>query len=100
MVHVQMHVNILNLEPFFKMKITFMKTIIKNSTIWTRNDSHKTACLGEKKWDDWSARIIIAIQTLTLELPDLNGCVITFIDGARETFTSSSLRNSKLMEIL
>jgi hypothetical protein len=62
MQHVCKHVNILNLESFFKKKVEFMGTIIEKPMIWTgKEDSHKTACLGGAEWDKWSAVIITAV---------------------------------------
>ncbi len=86
--HVRMHANILELEPFFKKKVAFMGIIIQKPEIWTGNeDSHETACLGGTEWDAWSAGIITAVRNLTPDLPDSDGCVVAFVEGARETFT-------------
>jgi hypothetical protein len=47
----------------------------------------KTTCLGPNEWDAWGVDIMEAVRDLAAQLPDLDGCVVTFPEGARATFS-------------
>jgi hypothetical protein len=75
--------NILLLEQFFKKKADFLQSIILNPAIWTGNDQpHGIGSLDGKEWDEWSVKVLDAIKKVSPTLPDLDGAVIAFVEGA------------------
>jgi hypothetical protein len=44
-------------------------------------------CLGGNEWDDFSASVVAAVRDLAPQLPDLDRCVVAFLEGAHATFT-------------
>lgn len=87
MQHVRTHDNILELQEFFERKTTFLQSIIDDPSLWIGDEIlHETACLDGKEWDDWSQKVLQAVNLLKTDLPDLKEAVVAFVRGARETF--------------
>ncbi|PPR01504.1 hypothetical protein CVT26_015127 [Gymnopilus dilepis] len=87
MQHVRKHDNILDLRGFFERKVAFLQSIIDDPSLWTGDKiTHKTACLDGLEWDEWSLKVLEAVQKLKAELPDLNQAIVAFLQGAKQTF--------------
>jgi len=71
------------------MKAEFLQSIVRDLTIWTRDnvcETYETASLDRREWEEWEKRVLLAVQNLVLKLPDLHNAIATFVQGAHETF--------------
>jgi len=81
--------NILKLQTFFQKKAKFLESIIRDPTIWTRDnvcETYQTASLDGKEWEKWDKKVLLAVKNLAPKLPDLHDAIAAFVQGAHETF--------------
>jgi len=86
--HVRLHDNLLELGPFFQKKVNFLKAVAADPTRWLGQDtSHTLGTLDGCEQDSWGALIMKFIHLLLPSLPDLEGTMVMFLQGAEKTFS-------------
>ncbi|KAJ3559083.1 hypothetical protein NP233_g11353 [Leucocoprinus birnbaumii] len=91
---VRSHANMLDLKSLFEEKVAYLEGVTSEPSRWTSPDvvplqvgpaSH-TASDDIPGWDDFSIRVIEAVQDRAKNLPDLHMAVSSFTHGALTTF--------------
>jgi hypothetical protein len=88
MQHVRLNDNILELGPFFQKKVDFLKAVAADATRWLGKDtSHTLGTLDGRERDAWGTLVMNSIHSLMPGLPDLEGALVRFLQGAERTFS-------------
>jgi len=79
--------NILKLKTFFQKKAEFLQSIVRDPTIWTRDnvcETYETTPLDRRECEEWEKKVLLAVQNLVPKLPDLHDAIATFVQGAHD----------------